>query len=88
MAPPVARGKSSALRAPRTAGVAGAAALGCDYADDLILGAVRDVHRAVAGRVFGLTGRATLGSSRLPQLLHDVISSGVYAGIGACVVSA
>ena len=68
-------------------GVAGAAALGCEYADDLILGAVRDVHRAAAGRVFGLTGRATLGSSRLPQLLHDAISSGVYAGIGSALKS-
>jgi pimeloyl-ACP methyl ester carboxylesterase len=64
-------------------GVAGAAALAGEYAEDLLLGAARDVHRAVAGRVFGLAGRTTLGYSRLPQLIHDGVSTGVYAGLGA-----
>jgi hypothetical protein len=70
-------------RDPRDVGVAGAAALAGDYVEDLVLGTVRDVHRAVADRVFGLTGRATMGSSRVPQLLHDGIAGGVYTGIGA-----
>jgi pimeloyl-ACP methyl ester carboxylesterase len=64
-------------------GVAGAAALAGDYADDLLLGTVREVHRSIANRVFGLTGHATLGAARVPQLLHDGISAGVYSGIGA-----
>jgi pimeloyl-ACP methyl ester carboxylesterase len=64
------------------AGVAGAAALAGEYAEDLVLGAVRDVHRAVAGRIFAATDRATVGSSRLPQRIHDGVSNGVYASIG------
>jgi pimeloyl-ACP methyl ester carboxylesterase len=63
--------------------VAGAAALAGDYADDLLIGTARDVHRAVADRIFSLTHRTTGGSSRLPQLLHDGISTGVYSGLGA-----
>jgi pimeloyl-ACP methyl ester carboxylesterase len=76
------RGATAPRRDPRDVGVAGATALAGDYADHLVLGTVRDVHRAVADRVFGLTGRATLGSLRLPQLFHDAIASGVYSGIG------
>jgi len=78
-------GRSAARdpRDPGDVGVAGAAALASDYADDLLLGTVRDVHQAVAGRVFSLTHRATRGSSRLPQRLHDGISTGVYTGLGA-----
>lgn len=75
-------------RDPRDVGVAGAAALAGEYADDLVLGTFRDVHRAVAGRVFGVTNRATAGSSRLPELLHDGISASVYCGIGAGLRSA
>ena len=69
-------------------GVAGAAALAGEYAEALILGAARDVHRAVAGRVFALTHRASLGSTRVPQLIHDGISTSVYAGVGAGMRSA
>ncbi len=64
-------------------GVAAAAALAGEYADDLVLGTVRDVHRAVADRVFSATGRATAGTSTLPRLVHDGITAGVYAGVGA-----
>ena len=64
-------------------GVAGAAALAGDYVEDLVLGTVRDVHGAVAQRVFALTNRATGGSARLPQALHDGISSTWYGGLGA-----
>lgn len=64
-------------------GLAGPAALASEYAEDLLLGTVRDVHRAVAARVFAVTNRTTLGSSRVPQLLHDGIAGGVYAGLGA-----
>jgi len=58
-------------------------ALAGEYADDLLLGTVRGVHEAVADRVFRLTNRATLGTSRVPQRLHDHVSSGVYSGLGA-----
>ncbi len=70
-------------RDPSDVGVAGAAALAGEYAHDLLLGTVRDVHRAVADRVFWLTNLATGGSSRLPQVLHDGISTSVYTGVGA-----
>lgn len=70
-------------RDPHDVGLLAAAALAGEYAEELLLGTVRDVHRAVAGRVFGITRRTTLGSSRLPQLVHDGISSSVYAGLGA-----
>lgn len=63
-------------------GVIGAVALAADCADDLIVGTVRDVHVAVAKRVFGLANRGTAGSARLPQVVHDGISAAVYAGIG------
>lgn len=66
----------------RDVGVAGAAALAADLADDLMLGTVRDVHVAVARRAFGLTNRATGGSARGPQVLHDRITGAVYSGVG------
>jgi len=77
------RRPASAHDEPRDVGVAGAVALAGDYAEDLLLGTVRDVHRAVSDRVFTVTDRATLGSSRLPHVLHDRISTAVYTGVGA-----
>lgn len=71
----------------REVGVAGAAALAGQYAEDLLLGTARDVHRAVADRVFALTGRVA-PAARAPQALHDRISSGVYAGLGAGISAA
>jgi pimeloyl-ACP methyl ester carboxylesterase len=75
-------GQVGAHRGSRGVGVAGAGALAGEYAEELLLGTVRDVHRAVAKRVFTLADRTTLGSSRLPQLAHDGISTGVYTGLG------
>jgi pimeloyl-ACP methyl ester carboxylesterase len=64
-------------------GAMAVAALAAEYADDLVLGTVRDVHRAVAGRVFGLLARTTRGSATGPRLLHDGVSTAVYGGLGA-----
>jgi pimeloyl-ACP methyl ester carboxylesterase len=63
--------------------VAGALALAGQYADQLVLGTVRDVHGAVARRAFGITNRATRGSARVPQLVHDRISGMAYGGVDA-----
>ncbi len=43
---------------------------------------MRDVHGAVARRVFGLAGRLTGGAARGPARAHERISSAVYAGVG------
>ena len=63
--------------------MAGALALAGQYADQLVLGTVRDVHGAVARRAFGITNRATRGSARVPQLVHDRISGVAYGGVDA-----
>lgn len=76
-------------RDPADVGVAAAAAVLGDYAEELLLGTVRDVHGAVAGRVFSVVDRTTpTGSARLSRLLHDQVSTAVYAGVGAGVRSA
>jgi pimeloyl-ACP methyl ester carboxylesterase len=62
--------------------VLAALAVATDAADDVLLGTVRDVHQAVAERVYGLTARATGGSSGIPRVVHDTVSSAVYAGVG------
>lgn len=67
----------------RGAGVLGAYALAADCVDDLVLGTYRDVHGAVARRAFGLANRATGGSARGAQAVHDGITRTLYAGIGA-----
>lgn len=59
------------------------AALAAEYADDLVLGTVRDVHRAVATRVFGLVARTTRGSATGPRLVHDGVSTAVYGALSA-----
>lgn len=48
------------------------------YADRVLVSTTRDVHRAVASRVFGLTGQRHTPVG----VLHDVISGGVYAAVG------
>lgn len=63
----------------------GAFALASDYADDLLIGAARDVHGAFSKRAFRLTNKATGGSARVPQALHDGISRAVFTGVGAGV---
>lgn len=57
--------------------LAEASALAFRYADRLLLGTVRDTHRAIASRVFGATGE--LGAT--PRRMHDDISDAVYDGI-------
>ena len=67
----------------RPAGLLGALALGTETADQILLGTVRDVHQAVARRVYGVTDRRTAGSARLSARTHSGVSSAVYAGVGA-----
>ena len=59
-----------------------AAALAAEFAEDLIVGTVRDVHGAVAGRVHGV-GDYLAGGQTLSHRLHDGISKAVYTGISA-----
>lgn len=61
------------------------AALALDYGDRLVVGTVRDVHQAVASRIF----RATrLVGGRVPESLHDAVVTSVYGAIsGALRVS-
>jgi pimeloyl-ACP methyl ester carboxylesterase len=63
--------------------VLGALALAAAATDDVVLGTVRDVHGAVATRVFGLTNTATGGSARVAERVHRGVSGVVYTGLGA-----
>lgn len=67
--------------APTGPGLLGAAALATDYADELLLGTVRDVHRAVASRVWDLANTLTAGAGRPSRAVHDTFATGVYAGL-------
>ena len=58
------------------------ASLAARYADDLALGAVRDVHGAVAQRVWKPLTLATLGAGKPAQVVHDGITQALYGGIG------
>ena len=61
------------------------AALALDYSDRLIVGTVRDMHRAVSRRVFKAT-RIVAGT--VPESLHDAVSTSIYGAIsGALRVS-
>lgn len=51
------------------------AALALEYGNRLVLGSVRDVHRAVARRAFGPTRRV---GGAVPQAIHDLVSEAVY----------
>ncbi len=74
----------SASRVDRQrAGVLGALSLAATMADEVVVGTVRDVHSAVARRVYTATNRCTGGAGRVSQTVHDGISGVVYAGIGA-----
>jgi triacylglycerol lipase len=54
------------------------AALALDYGDRLVVGTVRDVHQAVASRIF----RATrVVGGRVPESLHDAVVTSVYGAI-------
>ncbi|MGA9749325.1 MAG: hypothetical protein WBQ50_17875, partial [Nocardioides sp.] len=70
-------------RPPRRIGVLGAAALGAQLADELVLGTVREVHGAVSRRVRRVLGRAT-GLPATPSRHGPGPGSWmVYAAIGA-----
>lgn len=56
------------------------AAIGAERADQLLLGAARDVHRSIAGRVFGAIDSVP-GLPNPARLLHNGISAGLYASI-------
>lgn len=68
---------STAAPGPR---VADALSLAAEAADELVLGSVRDTHRAWAGRVGSALRRLPGGAA--PLALHDGIAAGVYGGIG------
>ena len=59
-----------------------AAALAAEFAEDLIVGTVRDVHGAVAGRVHRVTDKVA-GGTTIGHRLHDGISKVVYTSISA-----
>jgi pimeloyl-ACP methyl ester carboxylesterase len=63
------------------AGVLEAAALAAEHLDLLILGAARDIHGSVSGRVHTVLDKV-VGGPTVPHRLHDGIATGVYAGIG------
>ncbi|MDO9379063.1 MAG: hypothetical protein Q7T56_09440 [Nocardioidaceae bacterium] len=68
-----------ATEVPRTTH---AAALALEYGDRVLLGTTRDVHRAVASRMFR---PLRLIGGRLPQAVHDTVSEAVYTGLSAAL---
>jgi len=65
----------------RDASTLDAAALAADYVEDLVVGTVREVHGAVAGRVHGLVDRANGGGPTVSHRVHDGVAKLVYTGI-------
>ncbi|MCD9153731.1 lipase family alpha/beta hydrolase [Aeromicrobium duanguangcaii] len=61
-----------------TARTTDVAALALEYGDRLVLGTVRDVHTAVAHRVFGAT---RIVGSRVPEAVHDAVAGSVYGSL-------
>jgi len=58
------------------------AALAIDYGNRLIVGTIRDVHQAVARRVFGAT---RVVGGRVPESVHDSFVSTVYGAISGAL---
>jgi triacylglycerol lipase len=58
------------------------AALAIDYGERLIVGTIRDVHQAVARRVFGAT---RMVGGRVPESVHDSFISTVYGAISGAL---
>ncbi|KQT89469.1 hypothetical protein ASG49_17110 [Marmoricola sp. Leaf446] len=58
-----------------------AAALAAHYAEDLLLGTVRDVHGAIAGRIHGLNDKLNGGGPTVSHRVHDGIARCVYGGL-------
>ena len=65
----------------RDAGTLDAAALAAQTAEEIVLGTVRDVHGAVAGRIYGVSDRLNGGGPTVGHRMHDGISKAVYFGI-------
>ncbi len=59
-----------------------AAALAADYAEDLLVGTVREVHGAVSSRVHRVTERVA-GGTTIGHRIHDGVSKAVYTSISA-----
>ena len=59
-----------------------AAALAAEYAEDLIVGTVRDVHGAVSSRVHRATDYVA-GGTTISHRIHDGVSKAVYTSISA-----
>jgi pimeloyl-ACP methyl ester carboxylesterase len=64
------------------ASVLDAAALAAEFAEDLIVGTVRDVHGAVSTRVHGVTDYVA-GGTTIGHRIHDGVSKVVYTSISA-----
>ena len=67
---------------PRTSHTA---VLALGYADRLIVGTTRDVHRAIARRAFRAAHRV---GGRVPERVHDTISDVAYGGVSLGLRSA
>lgn len=61
-------------------GVLDAAALAAEYAEDLLLGTVRDLHGAVAKRVYAVGDHLNRGPTTSHRA-HDLVCSAVYTGL-------
>lgn len=70
--------------APEPARLTDSAALALDYADRLVLGAVRDVHQSVARRFFPATRRVGGG---VPERIHQGMSAALYSGLSTAMQS-
>jgi pimeloyl-ACP methyl ester carboxylesterase len=62
-------------------GVLEAAALAAEHVESLVVGAVRDVHGSISGRVHGVIDRLA-GAETVDHRVHRGIASAVYGGIG------
>ena len=69
---------TASSRRRRASTVADAAGLATAYADRLLVGTTREVHRAIAGRVLAATRQSRTPVGRL----HDGITGAVYGGVG------
>ncbi len=76
---------STAFDTPPGGTVLDALSLLTATADDLLLAATRDTHRAVADRVHGLVRHGVGPVARPAALVHQGIAAGVYGVIGAAL---
>ena len=65
----------------KDASVLDAAGLAAEYAENLVVGTVRDVHAAVSSRVRGVTGR--VAGTTIGHRLHDGVTKVVYTSLSA-----